>query len=92
VQQIRDEAQGQRDVTVVLAAATKQAQTAKLKAGTVRAEAETAAICERLKVDRARAVWELGEARDGGSPPPNGPGQTDGGTPGSSVAVVGVTG
>jgi hypothetical protein len=42
-------------------------QTAKLRAEAVRAEAETAGIGERLKIDRARAVREMeGKAREAG--------------------------
>jgi len=72
VQQLQQEAQTQQDVAAVLAAETQQAQTAKLKAEAVRAEAETAEIGERLKIDRARAVRELEEpqeaGRDAGAP------------------------
>jgi hypothetical protein len=67
VQQLQQEAQAQQDVAAVLAAETQQAQTAKLRAEAVRAEAETAEIGERLKIDRARAVKELEEpAREAG--------------------------
>jgi hypothetical protein len=44
-----------------MAAETQQVQTPKLKAEAVRAEAQTAEIGGRLKIDRARAVRELEE-------------------------------
>lgn len=70
VKQMQDEAAQQNDIQTVLAVEDAKANIQKTQADTVKAKAETVAIGERLKIDRAKAVSELKEKAIKASEPP----------------------